>query len=87
MAKIKFDRQIVAIARANGAAAIYTNDANLTRFASKQHIDTVALWDLTLPPEDRQLDFLADVEMAEAVELEPETDDENEESEGGEKSD
>lgn len=87
MAKIKFDRQIVAIAKANGATAIYTNDKNLTRFASDQHMDTVALWDLPLPTEDAQIDFLAQIEMAEALELEPESGDENEESDSGEKSD
>ena len=73
--------------RANGATAIYTNDENLARFASDQHIDTVALWDLPLPPEDAQIDFFANVEMAEALELEPESGDENEESDSSEKSD
>lgn len=81
MAKLKFDRQIIAIAKVNDGSPIYTNDKNLTKFAKAHDIETVALWDIPLPPEDAQMDFLADVEMDEAPEPESETEDEYQEGE------
>jgi predicted nucleic acid-binding protein len=53
-AKIKYDRQIIAIAKVNKATAIYTDDENLCAFAEKQHIKPVRLADLPLPPEMAQ---------------------------------
>ena len=84
MAKLKFDRQIVAIAKVNGGSTIYTNDEYLMKFARARDVETVALWDLPLPPEDAQIDWLAQSEMAEAPEPEPETEDQNQEDEGEE---
>ena len=81
MAKLKFDRQIVAIAKVNSGSLIYTNDKNLIKFANARDVETIALWDLPLPPEDAQMDLLANVEMDEAPESEPETEDENQEGE------
>ena len=54
MAKIKFDRQIVAIAKVVGATTIYSDDKNLLNFAKANNIATVKLAELPLPPEDRQ---------------------------------
>lgn len=84
MAKVKFDRQIIAIAIVNGGSPIYTNDENLTQFANARDVETVALWDLPLPPEEAQMDLLANVEMDEIPEPEPETEDENQKGEDGE---
>ncbi len=82
MAKLKFDRQIVAIAKVNSGSPIYTNDENLIKFANARDVETIALWDLPLPPEDAQMGLLlANVEMDEAPEPEPETEDEKQEGE------
>ncbi|HLI10936.1 MAG TPA: PIN domain-containing protein [Alphaproteobacteria bacterium] len=57
IAKIKFDRQIVAIAKVLGASTIYTNDENLTKFAEANGLTAVAVWDLPLPEQERQATF------------------------------
>jgi predicted nucleic acid-binding protein len=49
-AKIKFDRQIVAIAKVNETDAIYTDDENLTKFAEQNGLTVVHTWQLPLPP-------------------------------------
>ena len=54
MAKIKFDRQILAIAKVAGAAVIYSDDKNLRQFAKANNIATTKLAELPLPPEDLQ---------------------------------
>jgi hypothetical protein len=54
MAKIKFDRQIVAIAKVTGATVIYSDDKNLRNFATANNIATVKLAELPLPAEDLQ---------------------------------
>jgi len=48
--KIRFDRQIVAIARTNKASRIYSDDVDLTKFAIKLGIEVVPTWELPLPP-------------------------------------
>ncbi len=53
-AKVKFDRQIVAIARVAQATAIYTDDKNLAATAKLLNITCVGLPDLPLPPETAQ---------------------------------
>jgi predicted nucleic acid-binding protein len=55
-AKINFDRQIVAIAKANGASAIYSDDKGLENFATQQSISVVRTWELPLPPA-KQIDL------------------------------
>ncbi len=52
--KVKFDRQIVAIARVLQASIIYTDDENLAATASAVGISTLGLADLPLPPETAQ---------------------------------
>ncbi len=55
-AKIKFDRQIVAIAKVNGAATIYSDDENLKKFAETEGIKVVQTSELPLPaPENPSL--------------------------------
>ncbi|MEQ1789006.1 MAG: PIN domain-containing protein [Rickettsiales bacterium] len=48
-AKIKFDRQIIAIAKVVGASTIYTDDKGLQSFAKKFDIKIVKLSELPLP--------------------------------------
>ena len=52
--KIKLDRQIVAIAKANNAAAIYSDDPSVRTFAREIGLDNFGLIDLPLPPSDAQ---------------------------------
>lgn len=48
-AKVKFDRQIVAIAKARGADRIYTDDIGLAERARKNGIAAVMTWELPIP--------------------------------------
>ena len=49
--KIKFDRQIVAIAKVAGVTAIYSDDRQLRAFAEQQGLRVIGLADLPLPRE------------------------------------
>lgn len=53
-AKVKFDRQIVAIARVVQASAIYTDDGDVAAIAKLVNIPAIGLADLPLPPETAQ---------------------------------
>ncbi|MFL6373344.1 MAG: hypothetical protein ACJ73D_01635 [Pyrinomonadaceae bacterium] len=48
-AKMKFDRQIVAIAKANRATAIYSDDDGVAAFAERHNISVIRTWDLPAP--------------------------------------
>jgi predicted nucleic acid-binding protein len=48
-AKLRFDRQIVAIAKANGASRIYSDDEDVMKFATRLDIKVVRTWELPLP--------------------------------------
>jgi predicted nucleic acid-binding protein len=52
--KIKFDRQIVAIAKVHCATAIYTDDEKLIAFAKMYDIPCIKLADLSIPDSARQ---------------------------------
>ena len=52
--KIKFDRQIIAIAKVAGATTIYSDDSDLARFSKSVGIAAIRIQDLPLPPEDAQ---------------------------------
>lgn len=54
MAKVKFDRQIVATAKVNRVVAIYTCDGNLKKFAEDNDIEAVHLNDMPLPLKEAQ---------------------------------
>lgn len=54
-AKIKFDRQIIAIAKVAGASTIYSDDCDIARYAKPAGIAVVRIQDLPLPPGDAQL--------------------------------
>lgn len=53
-AKVKFDRQILAIARVHQVERIYTDDASLCAAAGRLGLPVVPTCDLDLPPEDPQ---------------------------------
>ena len=52
--KIKFDRQIVAIAKVEGATAVYSDDKNVVAYAREAGLEGYRLADLPEPPEDPQ---------------------------------
>ncbi len=47
--KVRFDRQIIAIARTNGVKRIYSDDEDLRKYAAKVGIEVVRTWELPLP--------------------------------------
>lgn len=53
-AKSKFDRQIVAIAKAEGVTCIYTLDSDVKKYAALEGIKTESIADLQMPPEAKQ---------------------------------
>jgi len=53
-AKIKFDRQIVAIATVEAATAVYSDDSDVRGYAIEAGLEAYGLSDLPLPPEDPQ---------------------------------
>lgn len=63
-AKVKYDRQIVAIAKVAGATMIYSDDMDIRSLAVEVQIPVNGLADLPLPPEKKQLDLLADLSPA-----------------------
>ena len=48
-AKLRFDRQIVAIAKTNRVSRIYSDDEDVMKFATKLGIEVIATWQLPLP--------------------------------------
>jgi hypothetical protein len=55
-AKIKFDRQIVAIGKVEGVATIYSDDEDVCNYAKSSDIEVKGVNDLPLPP-PRQTDL------------------------------
>jgi len=53
-AKIKFDRQIVAIAKVEAATAVYSDDGDVCKYAREAGMVAYMLSDLPLPPDDPQ---------------------------------
>ncbi|MGH7084528.1 MAG: type II toxin-antitoxin system VapC family toxin, partial [Acetobacteraceae bacterium] len=52
--KIKFDRQIAAIATVEGATAVYSDDSDVRGYAVEAGMEAYQLSDLPLPPENPQ---------------------------------
>ncbi|MHA1567341.1 MAG: type II toxin-antitoxin system VapC family toxin [Alphaproteobacteria bacterium] len=52
--KIKFDRQIVAIARVENATALYSDDLGVRRFGEAMGMTVIGSWELELPPKNPQ---------------------------------
>lgn len=57
--KIKFDRQVVAIAKAEAARAVYSDDEDVIGYATRTGLSAYRTIDLDLPPDDPQhvMDF------------------------------
>lgn len=53
--KLKIDRQILAICKVAGATTLYTDDKSLRNLAERSDISVVALAQIPIPDEDRQL--------------------------------
>jgi hypothetical protein len=49
-AKVRFDRQVVAIAKTNAATALYTGDENQAVFARTCGVNPIMIWEIPLPP-------------------------------------
>lgn len=69
-AKVKFDRQIVAIAQVASAEVIYSDDADIFKYGQQAGIKVVRSYELNLDPDDRQhkLDLEAAVQDSETSE-------------------
>jgi rRNA-processing protein FCF1 len=65
--KVKYDRQIVAIAVVHNANAIYTNDENLKKLALSKNIKAIGVHELDLPPEDTQRTFPFDIDEQQII--------------------
>lgn len=52
--KIKFDRQIIAIAKAEGAHTVYADDEDMVRYAERAGLKVFRTVELDLPPENPQ---------------------------------
>jgi predicted nucleic acid-binding protein len=72
-AKVKFDRQITAIARVVGAAIIYTNDGQLAQHAKSIGIGAIGPDDLPDPPATPQIEMRLDPLEPEQVDPDDET--------------
>lgn len=59
--EIKFDRQIVAIAKVTKVSTIYSDDENLGKLAKAQGFNVTTIRELPLPSEDAQMTFAWDV--------------------------
>jgi predicted nucleic acid-binding protein len=60
-AKLRFDRQIVAIAKTNGATRMYSDDEDVMKFAARIGIKVIPTWELPLPAA-KQIDIRYDQE-------------------------
>jgi len=54
-AKLKFDRQILATAMAEGVKIIYSDDKPLAKLAKRYDINVIGISELAIPPEARQI--------------------------------
>jgi predicted nucleic acid-binding protein len=60
-AKIKFDRQIAAIAKVEGASVVYSDDGNVRSYAKRLGMLAISLAEMPLPPvKDKQPDLFLD---------------------------
>jgi predicted nucleic acid-binding protein len=59
-AKIKFDRQIVAIAKVAQASKFYTDDGDLAILAKNNGMSVVMTWEIPLPPNEAQGNLVLD---------------------------
>lgn len=57
-AKVKYDRQIVAIAKVHAATTIYSDDGDIRSLGERARVKVVSVADLPLPPQKAQMDLL-----------------------------
>jgi predicted nucleic acid-binding protein len=57
-AKVKYDRQIVAIMKVHGVTEIYSDDDDVRNLGAKAKIKVVSVAELPLPPQKAQMDLL-----------------------------
>ena len=57
-AKVKYDRQIVAIAKVHAATAIYSDDGDIAILGRQAGLKVISLAELPLPQQPAQLSFL-----------------------------
>jgi hypothetical protein len=75
-AKIKYDRQIVAIAKVAGAGIIYTDDRNMRALAFANGLRSVSVADLQIPSDSAQMNMDLQAQPSPtAMAEEPEDDD------------
>lgn len=53
-AHLRFDRQIIAIAKVHGASTLYTGDNNLASVAKANGLEVIMTWEIPLPPSKAQ---------------------------------
>ncbi|HPG68835.1 MAG TPA: hypothetical protein PLO37_18460 [Candidatus Hydrogenedentes bacterium] len=51
--RVKFDRQIVSIAKAHRATAVYSNDKEVLKWTEELGMKGIAAWDLDSPPPEQ----------------------------------
>ena len=56
-AKLKFDRQIIAIAKTQSQTTIYSDDEDIAKLAEALDVDVIPIHALPLPPIDPQAEF------------------------------
>lgn len=83
-AKIKYDRQIVAIAKVHRATTIYSDDSDIRSIATAEDIPVIGLAELPLPEESRQGDLFKHQEVEDEPVPEQEPEDAKATSEGDE---
>ena len=63
-AKIKFDRQIVAIAKVHAVTTIYSDDGDIRTLGERAKIKVVSVAYLPLPPQKDQIDWIENADIA-----------------------
>jgi hypothetical protein len=64
-AKVKFDRQIVAVAKVNGATKMYSDDDDVIKFGVRAGMEVISTWNLPLPlAKQTNIDFDADADTS-----------------------
>jgi len=66
--KIKFDRQIVAIAKASGCDTLYSDDSDMEIHCKRAKLELVRTADLPVPPEAIPPPLIAEIERVKAAE-------------------
>lgn len=74
--KVKFDRQIVAIAKVSGCTKLYSDDGDVIKFGEKAGLEVMSTWKLPLPPA-KQTILNYDAEPVRGIALRDEVDEPN----------